>query len=80
MTPYFLDTSGLVKRYVAEAGSAWLTGITEVTSGNQCWISVVTQVEVLAALYYRVRSGTLTAALAQKAEALFYPLTSVFCK
>ena len=32
MTTYYLDTSALIKRYVAEIGSQWLTTIVASTS------------------------------------------------
>jgi uncharacterized protein len=71
MAAYFLDTSALVKRYVAEAGSAWVIGLSDPLSSNTFWISDVSRVEVLAAIYQRVRIGTLTLAAAQKAELEF---------
>jgi uncharacterized protein len=67
----FLDASAMVKRYVAEAGSAWVTSLTDPASQNVCWIADVTRVEVLAALYRRVRTGTLTLFQAQQAELVF---------
>ena len=67
----FLDTSALVKRYVAETGSQWLVSLTDLTARNDCWISSITPVELLAALYLRVRVGSLTLALAQQAEQNF---------
>jgi uncharacterized protein len=69
--PYFLDTSAVAKRYVAERGSAWVTSLTELSSGNACWLAAVTRVELVAAFQLRVRTGTLTAAQARQAEQLF---------
>lgn len=71
MAAHFLDTSGLVKRYVAEVGSAWVTGITNPMAGHSVWIASVTRVELLAALYRRVRTGTLSLLQAKQAELLF---------
>lgn len=71
MTGYFLDTSSLVKRYVVETGSAWLTALTDVGAGNACWISAITRVEFAAALYRRVRIGTLALVQAQQTELVF---------
>jgi predicted nucleic acid-binding protein len=68
---YFLDTSALAKRYVAEAGSAWVMALTDPASGNASWLAAVTRVELIAALSLRVRVGTLTPAEAQQAEQLF---------
>ncbi len=45
MSPYFCDSSGLVKRYVNEAGTAWITGIMDPAAGNT--VHVVRLVEPL---------------------------------
>jgi len=71
MPAFFLDTSALAKRYVIEAGSGWVTALTEPASRNSCWISSVTPVELLAGFYRRVRVGALTLAQAQTAEKVF---------
>jgi uncharacterized protein len=71
MAVVLLDTSGLVKRYVSEKGSQWVTGLTDLNAGNDCWITSITPVELLAALYLRVRTGNLTLASAQYAEQRF---------
>jgi uncharacterized protein len=69
--PYFLDASAVTKRYVAERGSAWVTALTDPASGNACWLAAISRVEVLAALYLRVRTGTLTPSQAGQAEQVF---------
>src|SRR5438067_13650121 len=71
MAAYFLDTSALAKRYVAEVGSGWVTALTDSAGGNSCWLSSVAPVELLAGLYLRVRVGTLTLAEAQQVEQVF---------
>ena len=58
---YFLDTSALVKRYVAETGSNWIRSITDVATGNRIAIAQITWVEVLSALARRQREGSLSA-------------------
>lgn len=68
---YYLDTSAIVKRYVAETGSAFITQRTDATSGNEIWLSTVPCVEIVAALYRRVRIGSLTSAEAAAAEQNF---------
>lgn len=67
----FLDSSAVVKRYVVEVGSNWVRALTDPAAGNDCWLASVTRVEVLAAFYLRVRTGTLTSAQAQQAELVF---------
>lgn len=50
MDSYFLDSSGVVKRYVPEVGSAWVRAITARGSGNDLILARVTEVEVVSAL------------------------------
>ncbi|MFB2971484.1 type II toxin-antitoxin system VapC family toxin [Aerosakkonema sp. BLCC-F183] len=57
---YFLDTSALVKRYVAETGSNWIKSITDSATGNDVAIAQITWVEVLSALGRRRREGSLS--------------------
>jgi predicted nucleic acid-binding protein len=47
---YFFDSSAIVKRYVAELGSAWVQSITVRRAGNDLILARITHVEVLAAL------------------------------
>jgi len=58
---YFLDTSALVKRYIAEIGSNWVKVITNPAVSNDLAISQITWVEVLSALSRRQREGSLSA-------------------
>lgn len=57
---YFLDTSALVKRYVAETGSGWIKSITDPVTANPLAIAQITWVEVLSALSRRQREGSLS--------------------
>lgn len=59
MSLLFLDTSALAKRYVTEAGSAWVNGVLEPASGNVTAIADVTIVEMFSLLAPRVREGFL---------------------
>ena len=61
MTAYFLDSSALVKRYVAEIGSAWVQAITAPETSNSLIIAQIAWVEVLSALARRQREGSLSA-------------------
>jgi predicted nucleic acid-binding protein len=47
---YFLDSSAIVKRYVAEHGSTWVVSLTDPQSGNRIWVSRIAGVEVIAAI------------------------------
>jgi uncharacterized protein len=71
MAAYFLDTSGLVKRYVAEIGTAWVTSIMAPAAGNLLHVSRLTGVEVVSALARRARARSLSAAHAAAAKARF---------
>lgn len=71
MATYFLDSSAIAKRYVAEVGSPWMTALTDPGSHNVCWLAAVTRVEVVAALYRRHRLGDIGVADAQRAAATF---------
>ncbi len=68
---FFLDTSAAVKRYVLERGSSWVTGLPSADAGNTCWLTQLTPVEALAALYRRARMTSLTHADALVAERAF---------
>ena len=59
MTVCFLDSSALVKRYVAETGSAWITDLASTAAGNHLVIARAAWVEVLSALARRQREGSL---------------------
>jgi uncharacterized protein len=50
MPTYFLDTSALVKRHVAEPGHAWVESICDPTAANIVVISEVAIVEMSATL------------------------------
>jgi predicted nucleic acid-binding protein len=37
LSAYFLDSSAVVKRYVAEAGTAWVSELCAPSSGNELY-------------------------------------------
>jgi predicted nucleic acid-binding protein len=51
---YFFDTSALVKRYVAETGSAWVQSITDPKSGNDIFVAKVSGAEAVSAFVRQV--------------------------
>jgi uncharacterized protein len=57
MAVYFIDTSGIVKRYVQETGSAWVQGVAASASGNLIYLARITAVEVASAVARRQRGG-----------------------
>lgn len=72
MPAYYLDTSALVKRYVAESGSAWVRQVTDPASGNALYTSRLTAVEITAAVVRRARGANLPAADLQATLAAFW--------
>ena len=71
MPVYYFDTSGLVKRYVAEIGTAWVTSIMDPVAGNLLHVARLTGVEVVSAITRRARGGSLSAAHAASALTRF---------
>ncbi|WP_240907341.1 type II toxin-antitoxin system VapC family toxin [Paludisphaera rhizosphaerae] len=59
MAGYFLDSSALVKRYVQEAGTAWIRGVTRRGTAHQIYVSRITAVEVTAAVARRRKGGSI---------------------
>jgi predicted nucleic acid-binding protein len=55
MGTYFLDTSALIKRYVAEPGQTRLAGLCDPQAGNAVFISQATLVEAVATLCRKAR-------------------------
>ena len=63
MSAFFLDSSGLVKRYLTETGTDWVLRLIDPAAGHTISIAEITQVEVAAALAARHRaSGGITRA------------------
>ncbi len=60
MSVLFLDSSALVKRYIAETGSDTVSALLSPQAGNVVFISVISGVEVVAALTRRQRIGDVT--------------------
>jgi len=46
---YFLDSTAVVKRYVRETGTAWISNLTSPVTGTFLYLSRITDVEVTAA-------------------------------
>ncbi|MCC6422249.1 MAG: type II toxin-antitoxin system VapC family toxin [Phycisphaerales bacterium] len=72
MAILFLDSSAVVKRYVAEAGTGWVIGLTTPSAGNVIHISVMTGAEVIAAFARRRQIGSMTPDDVERAIAEFY--------
>jgi len=64
---YYADTSALVKRYVHEQGTAWVTGLTDPANGHELYTVRLTGPEMIAALFRRSRVGSITGVDAARA-------------
>ncbi len=62
MATLFFDSSGLVKRYVGETGTAWVQALNDPQAGHNRVIAEITGVEMTAAVSRRLRRGDTTAA------------------
>lgn len=71
MAAYFFDSSAIVKRYLSEVGSAWVTNIAALVAGNEVYLARITFVEVISAVTRKSRGSGLSATGAMKAIADF---------
>ena len=71
MGAYFIDSSGVVKRYLVEVGSAWMRSLTDPVAGNVIHLARITGVEVIAAITRRQRAGSITVPQADQLRAEF---------
>jgi len=71
MAVYFVDTSGLMKRYPNETGSAWMKTQADPASGNLINLSRLTRAEVVSAMARKHREGHITLAERDTALATF---------
>lgn len=62
MTTFYADSSVLVKRHIAERGSAWFRTLVDSAAGNSIITAQITIVEVVSAFNRRVREATLSPA------------------
>lgn len=71
MGHYYLDSSALVKRYVAETGTDWVIDLCAPAAEHTLYTARVSGAEIIAALFLRMRTGTLAASDAQAAATQF---------
>jgi uncharacterized protein len=60
LAAYFLDSSAIVKVYVAEIGSGWVTSLLNPVGNDRVYVARITLVEVAAALHRRAKGGSLS--------------------
>jgi predicted nucleic acid-binding protein len=68
---YFFDSGALVKRYVNESGTVWVTSLIDPVAGHEIFLARLSGVEVLSAIKRRERIGTLSPQDAQAAISNF---------
>ena len=71
MAVLFFDSSGLVKRYIAETGTAWVTGLLRASAANNIFIANITGIEVASAIARRLKTGSISQTTAGKASNRF---------
>lgn len=70
MAAFFCDSSAIVKRYIAETGSAWLSATTT-PKNNFVYVARITFVEVVSAISRREKGNHILAADADAARLTF---------
>lgn len=60
MPIYFIDSSALVKRYINETGSTWISNLFDPDLDNEIFIAAITKVEIVAAITRRSRGGSIS--------------------
>lgn len=71
MADYFFDSSALVKLYVAETGSTWVSALAEPSAAHHIFIARISAVELASAVARRERAGHLTRSEAVLARSQF---------
>lgn len=71
MAALYLDSSSLVKRYIQEVGSAWVSGLMTSTAGNWLYVARISGVEVVFAITRKARTGGIASTDASKALIAF---------
>jgi predicted nucleic acid-binding protein len=72
MAAYYLDTSTLVKGYVSEIGSTWVTALIDPAAKHDLYTVRLTGPEMIAALHRKARTGQITMADASFAATNFF--------
>ncbi|MGI8466925.1 MAG: type II toxin-antitoxin system VapC family toxin [Pyrinomonadaceae bacterium] len=70
MATFFCDSSAIVKRYIAETGSAWLAATTD-PKNNRVYVARITFVEFVSAITRREKGNHISLIDADKARLAF---------
>lgn len=71
MSALFCDSSAIVKRYIAETGSVWITAATNPASGSYVYVAQITLVEVVSAITRREKGKHISTTNADNARSTF---------
>jgi uncharacterized protein len=71
MAHYYLDSSALVKRYVSETGTTWIRQLCDPQSQHTIYTVRISGAEIVAALFLRVRTGSVMTTVAQSVARQF---------
>lgn len=71
MDAYYFDSSGLVKRFTREKGTAWVLNLFKPSNRHTIYIARITPVEVIAALTRQNRIGTISVSELDKSTGRF---------
>jgi hypothetical protein len=63
----YFDSSAIVKRYLTETGTAWVSSITDLATGNRVYLARIALVEVISAIARKVRGSGVSTTGATKA-------------
>lgn len=66
MAVLFFDSSGLVKRYIAETGTSWVINLLKPSAANDIFIANITGIEVASAIMRRLKSKSISQKSANK--------------
>ncbi len=67
MSVFYIDSSGLVKRYLTETGSKWIIGLLKPSAKNAIFAARISGVEVVSAIARRRKGLSITQPNAKKA-------------
>lgn len=67
MAIYYLDSSALVKRYIAETGSSWVLNLLAPATSHTVFIAAIAPVEITAAIMGRARGQSIPMVVARAA-------------
>lgn len=70
MADFYFDSSALVKRYIGESGTSWITGLFDPSLSHDAFIAAITPVEMIAAIARRARGKSITQTQATTAYGL----------